>query len=504
MAMTASPAAASIGPGPAPKSASKSTSAAGGETAGGAGSASGDGEKSAFGDLVDQGRDGGEAPAKDAKAGKAAASTPAKKAAEAQTTGEEVTGDPAIAPETATPVVNAEAAPIVVDSEFSADADPSVDLPVAAARAASAAIGQAKAARALTGEAGQTDAAPAEGEAEESVATPRAAGEGRVVASTTPGADVRATAATAALSATAGQAAAKAEGEAKAVEVQPEAAVEAADPEVAKDARRMEAAELKPTTTITRATAAPTQAAGEAPKGDIRLTQSALAAAGADADAGDDAQQAAPARIGPAAAPQATTGQAATATPTLADAASMNVTVTGGATTASPMADPLSDPSGLAQVAGPSGASAASGDPRAAVFATTVARDPGPVMTQIATAVRAGGGDRVEVRLDPPELGRVTLSFQIRDDMVAAVVSADRSETAELLRRHGEELQRALKEGGFGDVSLDFGGGEAPWRGAPNYEPGSSRGTGDATAQQLSPSTRPASRAGVDGLDIRV
>lgn len=503
MAMTASPAAASIGPGPAPKSASKSTSAAGGETAGGAGSTSGDGEKSAFGDLVDQGRDGGEASAKDAKAGKTAASAPAKKAAEAQTTGEEATGDPAIAPETATPVANAEAAPIVVDAEFTADADPSVDLPVAAARAASAAIGQAKAARALTGEAGQAEAAPAEGEAEESVATPRAAGEGRVVATTTPGADVRATAATAALSATAGQAAAKAEGEAKAVEVQPEAAVEAVDPEVAKDARRTEAAELKPTTTITRAIAAPTQAGGEAPKGDVRLTQSALAAA--DADAGDDAQQAAPARIGPAAAPQATTGQAASAAPTLADAASMNVTVTGGAAaTASPMADPLSDPSGLAQVSGPSGASATSGDARAAVFATTVARDPGPVMTQIATAVRAGGGDRVEVRLDPPELGRVTLSFQIRDDMVAAVVSADRSETAELLRRHGEELQRALKEGGFGDVSLDFGGGEAPWRGAPNYEPGSSRGNGDATTQQLSPSTRLASRAGVDGLDIRV
>ena len=84
------------------------------------------------------------------------------------------------------------------------------------------------------------------------------------------------------------------------------------------------------------------------------------------------------------------------------------------------------------------------------------------VAQQIAASVIRASGDRVEVRLDPPELGRVALSFQIRDDLVIAHVSADKSETSDLLRRNGDDLQRALKEGGFGDVELDFsGGGEA-------------------------------------------
>lgn len=89
-------------------------------------------------------------------------------------------------------------------------------------------------------------------------------------------------------------------------------------------------------------------------------------------------------------------------------------------------------------------------------------REAAAVAQQIAASVIRASGDRVEVRLDPPELGRVALSFQIRDDLVIAHVSADKSETSDLLRRNGDDLQRALKESGFGDVELDFsGGGEA-------------------------------------------
>ena len=143
------------------------------------------------------------------------------------------------------------------------------------------------------------------------------------------------------------------------------------------------------------------------------------------------------------------------------------------ATTAAalPGASPAIDGDALQSVTGPRPGDAPapttalqrSGAPlHAAALPAATGREAVSVAQQIATSVIRASGDRVEVRLDPPELGRVALSFQIREDLVIAHVSADKSETSDLLRRNGDDLQRALKEGGFGDVELDFsGGGEA-------------------------------------------
>ncbi len=81
-----------------------------------------------------------------------------------------------------------------------------------------------------------------------------------------------------------------------------------------------------------------------------------------------------------------------------------------------------------------------------------------PVRDQIVAAVAARQSDgRLEVRLDPPELGRVTISFD-RDgaEMVRAVISADTPETLDLMRRHADVLQRALEEQGFDGLDLHF------------------------------------------------
>ena len=65
-------------------------------------------------------------------------------------------------------------------------------------------------------------------------------------------------------------------------------------------------------------------------------------------------------------------------------------------------------------------------------------------------------GARTEVTLDPVELGRVSLTFVTRDDGVSVSVVADRPETADLLRRNSEQLQRDLSEAGYEGVELDF------------------------------------------------
>lgn len=78
------------------------------------------------------------------------------------------------------------------------------------------------------------------------------------------------------------------------------------------------------------------------------------------------------------------------------------------------------------------------------------------VSSQLVASVARTGNDRVEIRLDPPELGRISLSLNITDQAVTGVVNADRADIVDLMRRHAEVLQRDLSEAGFGDVNLEF------------------------------------------------
>ncbi|MEM8935810.1 MAG: flagellar hook-length control protein FliK [Pseudomonadota bacterium] len=77
---------------------------------------------------------------------------------------------------------------------------------------------------------------------------------------------------------------------------------------------------------------------------------------------------------------------------------------------------------------------------------------------QVVAAIKTvGTQSNIDVQLDPPELGRVRISFQVdRADVVTAVVSADRADTLDIMRRNAEELTRALARAGFTDVNLNF------------------------------------------------
>ena len=116
----------------------------------------------------------------------------------------------------------------------------------------------------------------------------------------------------------------------------------------------------------------------------------------------------------------------------------------------------LDDPAGGA--AGPSAIAASTparadapvGPPPAA------AADARAVTQQITQAIVRMEGARTEVTLDPVELGRISLTFVTKDDGVTVMVAADRPETADLLRRNGEQLQRDLSNAGYDGVELDF------------------------------------------------
>lgn len=80
------------------------------------------------------------------------------------------------------------------------------------------------------------------------------------------------------------------------------------------------------------------------------------------------------------------------------------------------------------------------------------------VLPQIQAAVIAGmGRDTVEVRLDPPDLGRVRIDFNVEGgDAIKAIIGADRSETLDHLRRNIADLEQQLRQAGFGSISFEF------------------------------------------------
>lgn len=65
--------------------------------------------------------------------------------------------------------------------------------------------------------------------------------------------------------------------------------------------------------------------------------------------------------------------------------------------------------------------------------------------------------DRIILRLDPPEMGRIAVDFKFDGDRaVIATLSAELTDTGSQLRRHADQLMQALRDAGFEDVSLEF------------------------------------------------
>jgi hypothetical protein len=84
--------------------------------------------------------------------------------------------------------------------------------------------------------------------------------------------------------------------------------------------------------------------------------------------------------------------------------------------------------------------------------------EPTQVVRQVIEQVKVHQGERsIDIRLDPPQLGRVQIELEFgREGAVRAIVSAAEPETTQLLRRNVAMLARELSDTGLGDVSIDF------------------------------------------------
>lgn len=127
---------------------------------------------------------------------------------------------------------------------------------------------------------------------------------------------------------------------------------------------------------------------------------------------------------------------------------------------------------------------------------------PSPVR-QLAEAIVTGSGGKLEVQLEPEELGRVRFHMQISEHGVALQVSADRPDTLDLLRRNADQLARLLTEAGYQGSTLSFsgqrrGGASQGRSGRPDHH------VPDGAAAQGAPQAKAPARVAAAGLDLRL
>ena len=121
------------------------------------------------------------------------------------------------------------------------------------------------------------------------------------------------------------------------------------------------------------------------------------------------------------------------------------------------------------------------------------------VVRQVSGAVQGQAEGRVEIALNPEELGRVHLTLQHGDHGLTVHIGAERPETMDLIRRHVAELAGEFRGMGHTDVAFSFSD-RAPQR------PTAQTWSKDTAAAPPPPPSAlpPLSRSAASGLDIRI
>jgi flagellar hook-length control protein FliK len=120
------------------------------------------------------------------------------------------------------------------------------------------------------------------------------------------------------------------------------------------------------------------------------------------------------------------------------------------------------------------------------------------------------GKHRFEIRLDPPELGRIDVRLEVdREGRVTSKLVVERPETLDMLRRDASQLERALQQAGLktSDNSLEF----SLRQDAPNRDDDAPQDIARLTVSEDDPQPLEALRQGYGrhlglgrGIDIRI
>lgn len=82
------------------------------------------------------------------------------------------------------------------------------------------------------------------------------------------------------------------------------------------------------------------------------------------------------------------------------------------------------------------------------------------IAVQLTEAFASKGQRKVDVVLNPKELGRVKMQLATSESGVKVVIHAERSDTIDLMRKHVGELQKEFENMGFESISFEFSSGD--------------------------------------------
>lgn len=122
---------------------------------------------------------------------------------------------------------------------------------------------------------------------------------------------------------------------------------------------------------------------------------------------------------------------------------------------------------------------------------------------QLATAAK---DNRVELLLDPVELGKVRFELSTTGDRVQVILSVERPETLDLLRRNLDALHREFREAGFDAATLSFsswGKGRDEGQSAPFHPMTNDDGPAQPDTD-ADPTPQPNRNTASQGLDLRL
>jgi flagellar hook-length control protein FliK len=132
-----------------------------------------------------------------------------------------------------------------------------------------------------------------------------------------------------------------------------------------------------------------------------------------------------------------------------------------------------------------------------------------PIPQQIAQALANPGRDPdvpLDLALDPPELGRVRLSFAELNGTLTLTIAVERPETADLMRRHITLLNEEFARAGLDAPSVSISQGGADDRSqSRTAAPMTEAAAREALPDEQAPSHPDHSRSGPrGGLDLRL
>jgi flagellar hook-length control protein FliK len=79
------------------------------------------------------------------------------------------------------------------------------------------------------------------------------------------------------------------------------------------------------------------------------------------------------------------------------------------------------------------------------------------VAQAVTAAMRHGQTGQIDLTLRPQELGQIRFEMTTAGERIHVIVSAERPEALDLLRKHVDQLVADLRQSGFGQTSLGFG-----------------------------------------------